>query len=109
MKKFALSALVCLLSSGGMFGQGYYDDDIYYDASKAKAEKKEAVKKQVATATYSGYSSGDYAASEYQVYNNDASVDVDAYNRRGMFARQDTVATDTTANNNVVFEYTERI
>ena len=37
-----VAALALFLSMGGAMAsaQGYYDDDIYYDASKAKKEQK---------------------------------------------------------------------
>lgn len=102
MKKRAIFILTCLLSSGVMFGQGYYDDDIYYNASKAKAEKKAEQKKSAVS-----YESGDFEAPVYQVYNN-SNRDVDEYNRRGG-VYSDTLSNDTTANSPDVFEYTERI
>ena len=41
MRNYKLFLGVLMFSITPMFGQGYYDDDIYYDAEKAKKERQE--------------------------------------------------------------------
>ena len=91
--------------------QGYYDDDIYYDASKKKAEQK-AQKQAQQKAAQSAYMvtgnavSGDYqAADTYAVPAvSSLDIDVDTYNRRGQ-----TPSTGNVNANDGDFTYTQRI
>ena len=41
MRNYKLFLGVLMFSITPMFGQGYYDDDIYYEAEKAKKERQE--------------------------------------------------------------------
>lgn len=69
-----------------VFAQGYDDDDIYFNPSKVKPQEKNKVKKQVKTAAY------DYpAADSYTPSTGNTAIDVDKYNRRGVFAKSDTL------------------
>ena len=110
----ALVALASLTSAA--IAQNYYDDDIYYDASKAKKEQKKEISKRQSADTgrrsyiVSGNTAvGDYApADTYTVPASSAlNVDVDAYNRRGQFLVQDSVG--AAADNDADFAYTQRI
>ena len=88
-----VAALALFLSMGGAMAsaQGYYDDDIYYDASKAKKEQK-TVKpgKQSSQAAQYYYDGAQYvpwnnvgeyqSADTYQV-SGTSTRDVDEYNR----------------------------
>lgn len=79
--------------------QGYYDDDIYYDASKAP-KKQKTVKTRRTVA--------DYPASDtYQVYTNNTR-DVDEYNRHGAFLVADSISVDSLDNLDL-FASTRRI
>lgn len=96
--------------------QDYYEDDIYYDASKSKKNtqvKTENNKagKPVAEESYSyGSSSYSYGYPSSGTYSTHGVVtrDVDEYNRRGYYAITDTVVADTVANEDD-FAYTRRI
>lgn len=100
MKLNMFCLIVLAISSVSVSGQGYYDDDIYYDASKTK--KQEKVKTAVAEKPIEIEESG------YQVYDNDPR-DVDEYNRRNLFSGQDTTVVSETGENANVFAYTERL
>jgi hypothetical protein len=94
------------LSVGVLSAQGYYDDDLYYDASKVKKESKQTKKKQQAAdqqgarmyyfdgTSYVPWDSvGCYnAAGSYAPMGYGSGRDVDEYNRRGSL---NTVATDS--------------
>ena len=81
-------ALVIALGVMGIYnssGQGYYDDDIYYNASKAKKEKQEATQKaaeKVAAANYVPNQSVDFPAADTYTIDGGSTRDVDEYNRR---------------------------
>ena len=110
MRKINLLIILSLLTTVTVSAQGYYDDDIYYDPSKAK-EEKEAIYKEKLEEYMNSDEYKNMASPTYQVYNN-SPRDVDEYNRRGgIYAIADTLQTDSTAisGNNDVFEYTERI
>ncbi|MDE6684457.1 MAG: hypothetical protein K2J94_04675, partial [Duncaniella sp.] len=84
--------------------QSYFDDDIYYDASKAT--KKTQPKK--VTQTYTTPSTvivAEYPAADTYTVRGTRSISVDDYNRRGIFA-SDSLTNDTTASD---FTYTRRI
>ncbi len=80
----------CALLSGAAWAQGYYDDDIYFDANKAEKEARKAQSAVAATSVVS-YSGSDR--------------DVDEYNRRGDYAP----VTEETADLGENLEYTRRI
>lgn len=107
-KTFLLPALLCL-SGITAHAQGYYDDDLYYDASKAKKEAPKATKTTPAQ-NYQGYpqmqyqstaqpapmyyydgaayvpwdSVGDFRPADSYIPTGSGSTrDVDEYNRRG--------------------------
>lgn len=85
--------------------QSYYDDDIYYDASKApKVEKKVSSNRAVKKAnTYQAIPGSD----AYVVYT-DNTRDVDEYNRRGSYRAVDnSSAADSLSLND--FKYTRKI
>lgn len=113
-RRFLPVALMAAASTAAV-AQGYnYDDDIYYDASKKKAEKSEAAKTRTQattarTASYSGVRAAtDYpAADTYNAPVSSLDVDVDTYNRRGQFLVSDSV--DTSAQTDGDFTYTQRI
>ena len=100
--------LVGLFAStfGNAAAQSYFDDDIYYDASKASPKAKKEVVRQTYT-TPSTVVVAEYPASD--TYNVDSSrqrtISVDDYNRRGIFAN-DSLTADSTATD---FAYTRRI
>ncbi|MDE7458951.1 MAG: hypothetical protein K2M77_08815, partial [Muribaculaceae bacterium] len=104
------AALIASVSSLAM-AQGYYDDDIYYDASKKKAElkaQKQAQQKNT-RATYmvtGNASTGDYqSADTYEVPAvSSLNVDVDTYNRRNQ-----TQTGSAVTGYNGDFTYTQRI
>lgn len=93
--------------------QNYYDDDIYYDASKAKKEQNKQVKKQNVNEKQGYYTSGKVShvsypsADTYVVPDGSLNMDVDAYNRRGQFLVSDSVAADQSPMED--FAYTQRI
>ncbi len=83
--------------------QSYFDDDIYYDASKATKPAKKSVNnnanKQNTVIVY------DYPSADNFTVNGTRKISVDDYNRRGIFAT-DSLTSDTTATD---FAYTRRI
>lgn len=107
-KRFLLPALLCV-SGITAYAQGYYDDDLYYDASKAKkeapkpaqsaqAQSNQAYGTQYTTtpqqtapmyyydgAAYVPWDSvGDYRPADSYILSGSGSTrDVDEYNRRG--------------------------
>ena len=110
MKRLFTTSAILLVTAVLAVGQDWYDDDIYYDASKAKKQKMESrkdVKKNPDIVVYNE-DTMTFEAPTYQVYNND-SRDVDEYNRMGgIYAKKDTAAVDTVGRPDV-FQYTERI
>lgn len=106
MKRNSIFLIACLLPSFYTVGQSYYDDDIYYDASKAKEEKIQLVPASE-TRVETIYTE-DVEEPTYQVYNN-SPRDVDEYNRRGgIYAQKDTVSAPESEETDV-FAYTEKI
>lgn len=86
--------------------QSYFDDDIYYDASKATKKTPQ----QTIRHTYSTPSTvvvAEYPAADTYTGGTSRvrSISVDDYNRRGIFAT-DSLSVDSTAND---FAYTRRI
>lgn len=105
IKRFiSFSSLVAVMAFCAS-AQSYYDDDIYFDASKA-SKNNQQVKNQNTNKT-SASTVSDYPAADSYAYsfNGTRNVNVDDYNRRGIFA-QDSLTADTTATD---FEYTRRI
>ena len=99
---FALAGIVATTTA--VNAQSYFDDDIYYDASKAT--KKTQPKK--VTQTYTTPSTvivAEYPAADTYTVRGTRSISVDDYNRRGIFA-SDSLTNDTTASD---FTYTRRI
>ena len=93
IKQLALAVVLGVGSYSVSPAQSYYDDDIYYSASKAKKEKEEAAKKQAeavrkqaeakAAANYVANKSIDFpAADTYTITSQGLERDVDEYNRR---------------------------
>ena len=92
---FVLS--VALGTSPMIFADDYYDDDIYFDESKAKQKNTKVEKSSSATQSYNyGYS---YSGS---------TRDVDEYNRRGAYNSEDSVAYDSVLTQDG-YVYTNRI
>lgn len=111
MKSFnrlASSALLLTLLSSTAMAQGYYDDDIYFDESKARKEKAE--KKQdkrhsaQPTSTYTRVASIPATAVTTAAR---PERDDDEYNRRGAYAPVKQQGDDSFLGDN--FEYTKRI
>lgn len=105
-------ALASLLGASGIMAQSYYDDDIYYDASKAKKETKKVVKQ--ALDNRENYQQAReqqyyYDGAEYVPWNNvgefqsadkyapagTSTRDVDEYNRRTPAKAQTAQAPDS--------------
>ena len=107
MRNYKLFLGVLMFSITPMFGQGYYDDDIYYDAEKAKKERQEKLAELQAEYELAN---PEMKAPTYQVYNNN-DVDVDAYNRMGRsYTQRDSSAVDSIRPaNSSMFTYTDRI
>lgn len=87
LKTFLGSLAILSVSSGiTVSAQGYYDDDIYYDASKAKKEKEAKALERAKAVARSNYrpsqSIADYAAADTYTVNSGSTRDVDEYNRR---------------------------
>ena len=84
-----------LMGNCVLLAQNYYDDDIYYDASKVqKVDKKKK-------------SSLDYDGSDVYNVHGTMTVDVDTYNRRNLNSVVDTSGIDSLASKE--FLYTRRI
>lgn len=105
--KLRLTSLFIAATLFGSFGvmsaQGYDDDDIYYNPSKAK--KQTTVKKQNKKSSAPDVTNYP-AADTYIAPATGTDIDVDTYNRRGIFAN-DTVKGES--NGNADFAYTRRI
>lgn len=94
-------AALLLGSSFMAFGQSYDDDDIYFNPSKSKEQPKKQPKQ---SGNYTVY---DYpAADTYVPGTGNTNIDVDAYNRRGVFAPADSTAR---RQNSTDFNYTRQI
>lgn len=88
-----------------VIAQSYFDDDIYYDASKA-TKTKTATKKVTQTyTTPSAVIVAEYPSADTYTVKGTRTISVDDYNRRGIFA-SDSLSNDTTATD---FAYTRRI
>lgn len=112
IKKTLSLLVVALTVAGTVSAQGYYDDDIYYDATKAKKEKAEKRKKQQAGTGYDGngyyidnQGVADYPAADTYNVNTANTRDVDEYNRR--YEQPDSISLDDFAAGD--FTYTRRI
>lgn len=91
-----------LVAAGAVSAQSYYDDDIYFDASKASKPAQKTAKKnnnRTAVVVY------DYPSADNYTVSGTRTISVDDYNRRGIFAT-DSLTADTTATD---FAYTRRI
>lgn len=100
--KTRLTSLLALIMIGGYSiasAQGYDDDDIYYNPSKAK---KSAPVKKTADVVVADFP----AADTYTPATTGVNIDVDTYNRRGTFAN-DTVT--ARSENQTNFECTQQI
>lgn len=98
--------LAALLGTATVAAQGYYDDDIYFDASKAKKTAK-TIKRSAAGQTE--YAS--FAAADTYTPTGTSTRSVDEYNRRGIFAPAtvtDSISVDSLAALGN-FSYTRRI
>lgn len=82
-------------------------DDIYYNSSKEVKVKKAAPKKTTARNTYTSTVADYPSADSYAVGEGSRNIDVDAYNRRGIFAPIDSAKARGTHDND--FTYTRRI
>ena len=113
-KSFFIAVSMGLMACLHIQAQGYYDDDIYFNASKAKKEKVENAKKAAeakAAANYVKNQSHDFPGADTYQVTGDLSRDVDEYNRRGPSASnryaQSATTTDSLLNGD--FAYTRRI
>ena len=107
MRILTMTLFAVLLSVGIASGQSYYDDDIYYDASKSKKQKVEKKKEKQEPVVQEEVET--FSEPQYEEYNANPR-DVDEYNRRGRIYAPDTIAADVHNNaSDDVFEYTERI
>lgn len=100
VRQLSLVAAAALFGVTGAVAQSYYDDDIYYDASKApkKEVKKQQPRQQPQQQTLYYYDGSEYvpwtqagnypAASEYAPTGS-STRDVDEYNRRGAYAQSE--------------------
>lgn len=111
MKKI-LASLIAMILIGSynsfVIAQDDYDDDIYFNAKKAKTEKKDKV---VNATTMSSVTTADYpAADTYVITGNGVNIDIDTYNRRGVFAN-DTISANSSSRveNTQSFECTQQI
>lgn len=97
--RLALAASAFALLPVSVMAQGYYDDDIYFDESKAKAKKT-----QTTTVRTSPSSTNRTSAKPVATVRVDR--DIDEYNRRGSYQPVKTNTVDDLGDN---FEYTRRI
>jgi len=81
----SIIAALLLSSSISGFAQDY-DDDIYFNPSKAKTKEKKQVKKTNKTIVYDIPAADTYTPA----LDTNSNVDIDKYNRRGVFAKGDT-------------------
>ncbi|MDD6869058.1 MAG: hypothetical protein PUE39_05825 [bacterium] len=107
MKRKYFFIAMSVLAVSSAFAQDYYDDDIYYDASK---EKKPVKVEATPDAYIYPDKAVDFNEPVYEAYNAGLR-DVDEYNRRGgIYAVRDSVPTDSvSAVDSDVFQYTERL
>ena len=119
-KKLLFAAALLVGTAVSSYGQGYYDDDIYYDPAKdtkAKHEKAKQAKleRQAAEAaaiarmsTYDPTLGGhDFAGADTYTVTGTSSRDIDEYNRRGKYAAADSTRRGQGVNDD--FAYTRRI
>lgn len=107
---------VLLAATGTAFAQTEFDD-IYYNPSKAKKEKKTSQKKTTPTTqgTYKVYTTGNSVVGEYlpadryEPGKGRTDVDVDTYNRRGIFATDNPSGNGAGTQDEGEFAYTRRI
>ena len=111
---YSLTALLLAASAAVTVSAQDYDDDIYYNPSKAKPQSKPqpSTTYGAGSTTYyggnpSGYSADYPSADSYTVMpGSGVNIDVDTYNRRGIFAADTAKVDPKTAGN---FEYTRNI
>lgn len=98
ISRFSALSVSLLIGASALMAQGYYDDDIYYDASKAKKETKKAAKAKNNESRYETQPAsqyyydgaayvpwnnvGDYQAADSYSADGSSTRDVDEYNRR---------------------------
>lgn len=103
--KFITFLTVLIAGSIGHMVAQDYDDDIYYNPDKAKktSVKPPVNAKKSAEYTYDGnldynYTTvTDYPAADTYVPSGSSTMDIDAYNRRGIFADGETAVTRDSA------------
>ncbi len=105
-KKISLLAAMLISGVGLMWGQGYYDDDIYFNPSKNKDKNQEAAK-AIKAARKNASKVSNYAGSDTYTVISSSTRSVDEYNRRGVFGSASTTATNDTILDD--FAYTRRI
>ena len=98
--------LTLTLSALAAKAQSYYDDDIYYDAERAKKEKAEALRKRV-QANYVPNTSVDFPGADTYTYDSGSTRDIDEYNRHNLPYAADTL--NYNANGTETFTYTRNI
>lgn len=111
--RLATLALFAALAGSAVYAQGYYDDDIYYDASKDTKQPKESVNKNAADrsrlqnqreaqyyydgAQYVPWNNvGDFQAADTYAVTGSSTRDVDEYNRRNVTAQPKELADSIT-------------
>ncbi|MDE6144657.1 MAG: hypothetical protein K2F96_00085, partial [Muribaculaceae bacterium] len=117
--RLALAGAAVAMLSVSAVAQGYYDDDIYFDSSKAKAKKTtQTVVKKTPVSSFSttvvtdnGTTVVSVPASALSKVTTSTSYsgstrDVDEYNRRGSYKPVQSQSVDDLGEN---FEYTRRI
>lgn len=103
LKRIILTMMGIVAATSAVTAQSYFDDDIYYDASKDKSKPAKTVKKTYRTP--STVIVAEYPAADTYNVTGTRNISVDDYNRRGIFA-SDSLTNDTTATD---FAYTRRI
>lgn len=99
MRLLAAAALLALPTLA--LGQGYYDDDIYYNGDKAEKQLKETIRTEYQTPRTVIYNNNyygttaDYPSADTYTVRTSSTRDIDEYNRRGQFLVPDTLANDT--------------
>ncbi|MBD5425720.1 MAG: hypothetical protein HDR45_05950, partial [Bacteroides sp.] len=102
-------AAAAMLTAGAAGAQGYFDDDIYFDAAKAKKEKQAKQAKQTKQLTPAAQLTPARQVQSVQAeadYSTGSVRSVDEYNRRGSYKPQSGSATTDLGEN---FQYTRRI
>ncbi len=103
LKRILLTMAGIVAATSAVTAQSYFDDDIYYDASKDKSKPAKTVKQTYRTP--STVIVAEYPAADTYNVTGTRTISVDDYNRRGIFAT-DSLTTDSTATD---FAYTRRI